>query len=57
MKTLLKALLLLATLVGLFRHASSQLVARTVRVQDQAFVNAETREPIVMSGPNVVVKG
>jgi len=36
---------------------SSALVDRNVRIEGQQFVEAKTSEPVVLVGPNVVVKG
>jgi hypothetical protein len=30
---------------------------RSVRIKDQHFVHSATQQPIVLTGPNVVVKG
>ena len=38
-------------------HAHADLVPRNVRVEGRHFVLASTGEEIVLSGPNVVVKG
>lgn len=45
------------TLLGVLSSAGATSQPRSVFIKDQQFIQTSTNQPIVLKGPNVVVKG